>query len=401
MSEGSAQANKQPLIGIIGGGQLGMMMLEAAKGCATRMHKDSPALPDARYRVLETSEDCPAAYLADELIVGSLKDDAALRRLADGCAAVTWEIEHVNVQTLLDLEARGKTIIPSPKVLQIVQDKGLQKEFYAKNAIATAPFLLIDSKRIDAGTLDAFPGDRVVLKARTGGYDGKGVAICSKKDLMRGYRPFEGPILMETFAEEALELSVIVAVDQQGNRACYPSIEMYFHPVSNLVEFLFSPAHIPVSIQQRAQVLAKKTVAAFDSPGLFAVELFMLPNGELWVNEMAPRPHNSGHHSIEGCATSQFEQLDRILLGLPLGSTELLQPSAMINLVGPEGVSGSYQLENQEEWDQSPDVFVHLYRKTETRPHRKLGHATVIAPNVEELMIRAKQVQGALKIVQK
>jgi len=399
MSEGSAQTNNQPWIGIIGGGQLGMMMLEAAKGCASQMDKETKPLPPARYRVLEASQDCPAAYLADELMLGSLKDDAAIRRLADGCSALTWEIEHVNVQTLLDLEARGKTIIPSPKVLQIVQDKGLQKEFYAKNAIPTAPFLLVDSKRIDAGTLDAFPGDRVVIKARTGGYDGKGVAICSKRDLMKGYRPFEGPVLLETFAEDALELSVIVAVDQQGNRACYPSIEMYFHPVSNLVEFLFSPAQTPASVQERAQTLALKTVRAFESPGLFAVELFMLPNGTLWVNEMAPRPHNSGHHSIEGCATSQFEQLDRILLGLPLGSTELLQPSAMINLVGPEGLSGAYQLENHEAWNQSPDVFVHLYRKSETRPHRKLGHVTVVANTLEELLIRAKQVQKELKIV--
>jgi 5-(carboxyamino)imidazole ribonucleotide synthase len=399
MSEGSEQASNQPLIGIIGGGQLGMMMLEAAKGCATRMNKDSEALPPARYRVLEASRDCPAAYLADELIVGSLKDDAAIRRLADGCSALTWEIEHVNVQTLMDLEARGKTVIPSPKVLQIVQDKGLQKEFYAKNAIATAPFLLVDSKRMDASTLDAFPGDKVVIKARTGGYDGKGVAICSKRDLMKGYRPFKGPVLLETFAEDALELSVIVAVDQQGNRACYPSIEMYFHPISNLVEFLFSPAQTPASVRERAQALALKTVSAFDSPGLFAVELFMLPNGTLWVNEMAPRPHNSGHHSIEGCATSQFEQLDRILLGLPLGPTDLLQPSAMINLVGPEALSGSYQLENQEEWEKSSDVFVHLYRKTETRPHRKLGHVTVVANTLDELLVRAKQVQKELKIV--
>jgi 5-(carboxyamino)imidazole ribonucleotide synthase len=284
-------------------------------------------------------------------------------------------------------------------VLKLIQDKGTQKEFYTQNAIPTAPYSLIHSNDLTSINWNDFPGEKVVVKTRTGGYDGKGVAICNKSDLKQGICAFEGPLLLEHFIPNVLELAVIVAVDQQLNAITYPSIEMYFNPVSNLVEFLYSPAQVDAAIEDACRRISQHVVQAFQSPGLFAVELFITPNGEVLVNEIAPRPHNSGHHTIEGCVTSQFAQLNRILLGDTLGSTALKQPSAMINVVGPENVSGTYQLENLDHWNAQPDVFIHMYGKTESRPNRKLGHVTVIANTFEELLKRAEYVKETLRII--
>ena len=251
----------------------------------------------------------------------------------------------------------------------------------------------------DAWDLDRFTGEKVVLKSRTGGYDGKGVAIVSKKDLLEGKTPFQGNVLIEQFAENVKELALIVAVDTLGNLGTYPAIDMYFNPQSNLVEFLYSPSKVETNLLQQAQAIAEKVVASFQSPGLFAVEMFITESNEVWVNEIAPRPHNSGHHSIEGFETSQFAQLNRILLGLKLGSMALKCPSAMINIVGPEDFSGTYQLAENVYWETQKDVFVHMYGKSETRPNRKLGHVTVTAEDLEKLLLRAQEVQTKLRII--
>jgi 5-(carboxyamino)imidazole ribonucleotide synthase len=211
--------------------------------------------------------------------------------------------------------------------------------------------------------------------------------------------PFSGPIVVEQFAENVKELAFIVAVDVHGRLETYPAIDMYFNPESNLVEFLYSPSMVSEEILLEAEAIAKKVVATFESPGLFAVEMFLTEDGEIWVNEIAPRPHNSGHHSIEGFQTSQFAQLNRILLGLELGPMGLRVPSAMINLVGPSDFSGTYQLEEAQFWESQTDVFVHLYGKTETRPDRKLGHVTVTASNLDSLMLRAREVQARMRII--
>lgn len=379
--------NKPKSCGIIGGGQLGMMLLEAARTESEFVH----------YTVLESQEDCPAGPLADGFIEGSLKDPESLRKLAAVSDVLTWEIEHIGVDTLIELELEGKTIIPKPGVLKIIQDKGIQKNYFVEHGIPTAPFMLKEQK--DAWDLDRFPGDKVVLKSRTGGYDGKGVVIIKKDDLINGNSPFDGSVLVEEFAENVKELAVIVAVDTYGNRGSFPAIDMYFNPQSNLVEFLYSPSLVDDAILMEAREIAEKVVASFDSPGLFAVEMFLTEGGELWVNEIAPRPHNSGHHSIEGFVTSQFAQLNRILLGFELGSMDLKCPSAMINIVGPETVSGSYKLGDAGYWATQKDVFVHMYGKSETRPNRKLGHVTVTADNIEALLDRAKEVQKKLRII--
>jgi len=374
-------------VGIIGGGQLGMMMLQEAN------------FDVASYTVLESSGDCPASPFCQNLIVGSLNDASAIEKLSAVSDVITWEIEHVNVEALIQLESQGKKIIPKPSVLKMIQDKGAQKLFFQANNIPTAPFELIDSIMLAAVDFSKFPQNKIVVKTRTGGYDGKGVCICSKDDVHNGIIPFEGSVLLEQFVEDVLELAVIVAVDQFGNKSSFPSIEMYFNAQSNLVEFLYSPAQISQEVESKAREIAESVIHAFQSPGLFAVELFLTRNGEILVNEIAPRPHNSGHHTIEGCVTSQFAQLNRILLGQELGDTSLKQPSAMLNIVGPENISGGYKLENEDRWLQQNDVFIHMYGKRESRPHRKLGHVTVVADTFGELIERAEYVKENIKVI--
>ena len=376
-------------VGIIGGGQLGMMTIEAK----------FPSLP-VEFVVLEQSADCPAAPISNQFIAGSLKSEADIRTLAEASDVLTWEIEHINVDALVQLEKEGKTIIPKPSVLQTIQDKGIQKQFFQQHNIPTAPFALCDAQTITEALLSQFPGEQIVIKTRTGGYDGKGVAILNKSEALQSM-PFSGNILIESFVPNALEIAVIVAIAQDGSHAVYPAIEMYFNPKSNLVEFLFSPARISTELEKKIQAIGLQCVQKLNSPGLFAVELFLTENQEIWVNEIAPRPHNSGHHTIEGCHCSQFEQFLRILSGAPLGDPSLIQPAAMINIVGPTHLSGDYQLANEDSLTQNGDVFIHMYRKAETRPNRKLGHATVIAPTLEALLERAESVKNQLEVIAK
>ena len=376
-------------VGIIGGGQLGMMTIEAK----------FPSLP-VEFVVLEQSADCPAAPISNQFIAGSLKSEADIRTLAEASDVLTWEIEHINVDALVQLEKEGKTIIPKPSVLQTIQDKGIQKQFFQQHNIPTAHFALCDAQSITEALLSQFPGEQIVIKTRTGGYDGKGVAILNKSEALQSM-PFSGNILIESFVPNALEIAVIVAIAQDGSHAVYPAIEMYFNPKSNLVEFLFSPARISTELEKKIQAIGLQCVQKLNSPGLFAVELFLTENQEIWVNEIAPRPHNSGHHTIEGCHCSQFEQFLRILSGAPLGDPYLVQPAAMINIVGPTHLSGDYQLANEDSLTQNGDVFIHMYRKAETRPNRKLGHATVIAPTLEALLERAESVKNKLEVIAK
>ena len=233
-------------VGIIGGGQLGMMTIEAKY----------PSLP-VEFTVLEQSQDCPAAPIANHFIQGSLQNDTDIRNLANQSDVVTWEIEHINVDTLVQLEKEGKTIIPKPAVLQIIQDKGLQKQFFAQHNIPTAPFALCNTADITQELLSQFPGDTVVVKTRKGGYDGKGVAILSKSEALNN-NPFQGDILIESFVPNALEIAVIVAIAQDGDFAVYPAIEMYFNPQSNLVEFLFSPARISRELEEKIQTIGRQ-----------------------------------------------------------------------------------------------------------------------------------------------
>ncbi len=384
----SSGVNLRKTIGIIGGGQLGKMLIEAAQPWNTYFH------------ILEATDDAPASRIADSQVLGTLTDDEKIRELAAGTDVLTYEIEHVGVDTLKSLEEAGHRIVPSPRILEIIKDKGLQKQFYATHDIPTAPFRLVENTGEWLAAAEEMGIDRFAAKSRTGGYDGKGVALCTVKELQEtGNYPFEGPTLIEAFVECEKELSVIVARKKNGESITFPLVEMEFDPVANLVEFLACPARVSDSIDKKARAIASACVDAFDGEGIFAVELFLTRKGDILVNEIAPRPHNSGHHTIEANLCSQYEQLNRILLDLPLGSTDLIQPAVMINLLGSEGVQGNYAISGLEKILALPGVYVHLYGKAETRPKRKMGHATILAPTLEEAIEKAKFVRDNFRFI--
>lgn len=376
-------------IGIIGGGQLGRMMIE--EGARLNLH----------FNVLESDANCPCAHLANEFVEGSLMDEASIRKLAAISDVLTYEIEHVNTEALIKLEQEGVDIIPSPRILKMIQDKGLQKEFYAKNDIPSGKFFLVNNRDEWHRLIPLLGSDKFVAKTRTGGYDGKGVAILNSKEMVDFPEriPFEGPCVLEEFVVCEKELAVIVARDKSGNIVSFPSIEMEFDPIANLVTLLISPARVGSIIEEKAEEIARKVVQALDGPGLFAVELFLDKEGNIFVNEVAPRPHNSGHHTIEACYTSQYEQLARILLELPLGHTELVQPAGMVNLLGAAGFSGTYRLEKLNEVSKMPGVYVHLYAKAESKPMRKMGHVSILAPTLDEVIEKANYVREHLIFV--
>jgi 5-(carboxyamino)imidazole ribonucleotide synthase len=376
-------------IGIIGGGQLGRMLLEES------------ARLNIHFNVLESDENCPCASLAHTFIKGSLMDPAKIRELAAISDVLTYEIEHVHTEVLLELEKEGKTIIPSPRILQMIQDKGLQKEFYAKHQIPSGKFFLVNNKAEWQRLIPLLGSEKFVAKTRKGGYDGKGVAILNSANILQNPEliPFDGPCVLEEFIPCEKELAVIVARDQEGNIVSFPSIEMEFDPEANLVTLLLSPASVGSIIEEKAESIARRVVEALDGPGLFAVELFLNQSGEIFVNEVAPRPHNSGHHTIEACYTSQYEQLTRILLNLPMGSTEMVQPAGMVNLLGAKDFSGSYALENLDMVSKIPGVFVHLYAKAESKPMRKMGHVSILASSIDEVHEKAAVVSKNLRFV--
>lgn len=382
------KASQLPAIGIIGGGQLGRMFLQNSTRYGSKVV------------ILETDADSPAGQVANHFVKGGLKDAQAIRTLAEQCDVLTYEIEHINSDVLAELEAEGKKVIPSSAILKTIQDKGLQKEFYAKNQIPTSPFRLVERPEEWAGAMKEMGGGKFAAKSRTGGYDGKGVFLTDLSTIENNPAiiPFDGPVMIEKFVECRKELAVLVAIAQDGSTAVYPSVDMAFHPVSNLVTYLYTPADISAALEQKAQDLAVKTVKAFGGAGLFAVEFFLDFEDDLWVNEIAPRPHNSAHHTIEGSYTSQFDQLYRILTGLPLGETAFRQPAVMINLTGPEEGSGSYALSNTDEVLALPGVYVHMYGKAESKPHRKLGHVTVVGNTIEETRSKADFVEATLKV---
>jgi len=375
-----------PVIGIVGGGQLGRMFIEEA----------------LRYNVkcviLDADENAPAALVADKHVVGSITDRDALHRLAAECDVMTYEIEHIFTEALEEMQASGKTVIPSANVLNIIQDKGKQKDFYRQHGIATSDYVIVKSPDEWLNRVEQKGWKKFAAKSCREGYDGKGVALMSTNALMENSAnvPFTGDTVLEEFIQDAKEISVIVAIDQKGNTATYPAVEMEFDPEANLVNYLFCPANIDEATASQAEALALKTVKAFGSAGLYAVEMFVDARGNIFVNEVAPRPHNSGHHTIEACYTSQYEQLLRILMGFPLGSTKLIKPAAMINVLGDKNFSGPYQIRNRDKLLAMPGVFIRMYGKQVSRPMRKLGHITILSDDINQLR---KKVEALLPMI--
>lgn len=378
----------KPVIGVIGGGQLGRMFIEEA----------------LRYNIeciiADADKNCPASVIAHDHIIGSIAEEGPIVRLSEMADILTYEIEHIYIEPLLRLEKEGrKKLIPSPRILQIVQDKGWQKKFYADHSIPTSPFRLVETRDEWKAVVKEFGWEKFVAKARTQGYDGRGVQIVETKEMLKaGKPPMDAPAVLEAFVDCKKEISVIVARDQEGNIKTFPPVEMEFDPVANLVTMLICPARIEKTMADQAENIAIDVVKAMNGVGLFAIEMFLDHNNHLYVNEMAPRPHNSGHHTIEACFTSQYEQLLRILLGLPLGSTRLLKPAVMLNILGAKNFSGPYYLGGYDEILKEEGVYVHLYGKKESRPMRKLGHITVLGETAEDAIAKAQRIRSMFSI---
>jgi 5-(carboxyamino)imidazole ribonucleotide synthase len=311
---------------------------------------------------------------------------------------ITVEIEHVNLQALKDLKAGGKIIHPNPSALEIIQDKGLQKIFYRDNGFPTAPFELFeDENALREAILVGRWKLPLVQKTRTAGYDGKGVSILRRESDLTD-KLLSGPCLVEAMADMDKEIALIVARNADGAIRCFPPVEMEFHAEANLVECLFCPADISPLTIATADVLAERLIESLEVCGLLAVEMFLTRSGEIWINEVAPRPHNSGHHTMDSAVTSQFEQHLRGICNLPLGDTRILQPSVMVNLLGEPTFEGPVRYEGVEECLALSGVHIHLYSKTNTKPMRKMGHVTITAPTLKEAREKSTFVRDTLKV---
>ncbi len=367
-------------LGILGGGQLGRMLIQETINLDIDVH------------VLDPDQNAPCRDIAHGFVNGSFKDYETVLEFGKDMDVVTIEIEHVNVDALEELEKQGINVYPQPSVIRLIQDKGAQKEFYAEHGIPTSDYRLIGENEAKNHT-DFFP---VFQKLRKGGYDGKGVQpLKSEGDLSKA---FSEPSVLEKAVNLEKELSVIVARSASGEVKTFPTVELEFNPIANLVEFLFSPANVSDEVEKTSQELARKVAEKLEIVGLLAVELFLDKEGNVLVNEIAPRPHNSGHQSIEGNYTSQFMQHVRAILNISLGNTEIVKPSVMVNVLGEDGFTGEAQYEGLEDVLALKGVNVHLYGKRLTKPFRKMGHVTVIGETLEEAKSTAKKVQQTLKV---
>lgn len=366
-------------VGILGGGQLGRMLLQTAAN-----------YPVLTY-VLENDPDCPAAHLCHQFIRGDIKDFETVYQFGKELDLITIEIEQVNIEALEQLEREGHQIIPKTTVLRTLRNKILQKEFYHQAGIPSAEFHVTQSQKELENLMDFLPA---VHKVAEGGYDGKGVQLIHHaQEVSKG---FDAPAVLEKMVSVQQEIAIIVAVGQQGETAVYPPVEMVFDPQLNLLDYQLCPAALSSSLEKSAIQIALDLVKKFNSPGLFAVELFVSNTGEVLVNETAPRVHNSGHHSIEAIQCSQFDMLWRVLLGFPLGSTEIVSPSVMVNIVGADTAMGPVVYEGMEKVLALPGAFVHLYGKTISKPGRKMGHVNLLGSPLTLLVERAHWLKNTL-----
>lgn len=394
-------------VGLLGGGQLGRMTIEAARRFPGYIAVLSPDYPS------------PASDLADEVVLGDLMDAQAVLDLGSRVDVVSYEIEHVNVDALKELEARGVPVLPGAAVLEVIQDKGRQKEVWNSAGLPQAPWAALpddlalrsEGERAEilasaAGRVGGFP---VIQKLRRGGYDGRGVRRLDGP----GDDVLPGPSFLEARVDFAKELAVTAVRGPDGVLAAYPCVEMVFDPLVNLCDSVRAPARESAEVLASAERTALRCIEALDaaarlaSPrgagavGVFAVELFLTRDGRVLVNEAAPRPHNSGHYTQEGCVCSQFEQYYRILAGLPPGGVDLLRPAMMMNILGAEGADGEAEYEGLAQALAVPGVGVHLYGKRRVRPFRKMGHLTALGASAEEAEYRAATARSRIRVVSK
>ena len=367
--------------GILGGGQLGRMLLQAAANYPVETF------------VLENDVECPAAHLCHHFTKGDIRNFDDVYNFGKKLDILTIEIESVNVEALEKLETKGIKVIPSSAAIRTIRDKILQKQFYALHEIPTPKFVITDSMHELNNHVEYLPA---VHKIATGGYDGKGVQLLhDKSDFHKG---FDAPAVLEKMVDIKSEIALMVARNQSGETTIYPAAEMMFDPVLNLLDFQISPAGIAKNILWKAEAMAMKVVRELNSPGIFAIEMFVDKNNEVWINETAPRVHNSGHHTIEANYCSQFDMLWRILLDYPLGNTKPIIPAAIINVIGAENHTGIASYKGLEDVLKLDNVFVHLYGKKETKPGRKMGHVTILSHERQELIHTSMKIKKMLRV---
>jgi len=375
-------------IGILGGGQLGKMLCQEASKLGIRLN------------ILEKDDTFPSAGVCPDITYGDFKNYDDVLDFGRKMDVITVEIEAVNTEALHQLEKEGKSVYPQPALLDLIKDKGDQKSWYSEHQIPTAPFELFGNAE---SVRDAVKAGKwsipFVQKSRKDGYDGQGVKVVrSEEDLIE---LLDCNCLLEELADIDKEISVIVARNPSGEIKSFPVVEMEFHPTANLVEFLFSPSSISKAHMDEATQLAEKIASNMGIVGLLAVELFLNKSGEIWVNEVAPRPHNSGHQTIEGNITSQYAQHLRAILDLPLGDCALRGASVMVNILGEPEHKGLAHYEGLPESLKISGANIHLYGKKMTKPFRKMGHATIVDPSLEAAKEKAKQLKSILKVVTK
>lgn len=365
--------------GILGGGQLGRMLLQAAANYPVETY------------VMENDAECPAAHLCHHFTKGDITAFDDVYNFGKHLDCLTIEIENVNADALEKLEQEGVKVYPKPSALKIIKNKILQKQFYQQHEIPTSDFIITNSL-LELKTHSTFLP--AVHKSAMGGYDGKGVQILNHTaDIVKG---FDAPAVLEKLVIIKKEIAIIIAVNDKGDTAIYPPVDMVFDPRLNLLLYQLSPATLPDKVFWKAEAIALRVVKSLNSPGIFAVELFSDADDNVWVNEVAPRVHNSGHHTIESAYSSQFDMLWRIMLGYPLGNTDAIIPSALVNIVGAPGFTGDVNYRGLNEVLAMDNVFVHLYGKKITKPGRKMGHVTIISNEAQELLHKARQINQTL-----
>lgn len=379
-------ANPDKIIGICGGGQLGKMLCEAASSW------------DWKTAVLDQSPDDPAARLANKFVQGDYTKYEDVLNFGKQVDVLTIEIEKVNLEALIELEKMGKIVHPSPRGLAIIKDKALQKQFFIDQGLPTVPQELFDTKddilkAIESGFLQI----PFVQKLRTDGYDGKGVAIIRKEEDLSLL--LEGLCLVEPLIAIEAEVAVIAARNINGEIKTFPPVAMSFHPEANLVEYLYCPSGLGPALELEATQIAQAAIEALDICGLLAVEMFLTCDGDWLINEVAPRPHNSGHHTIECCNVSQFQQHLLAICNLPLIDPHLQLPGVMINLLGEEGFEGPVKYLGVEQALRLGSVYVHLYGKKITKPFRKMGHITVANRSVSQAIRTANFLKEHIKVI--
>lgn len=369
-------------LGILGGGQLGRMLIQEA------INYNLTTL------TLDPDPDAPCKHISNYFECGSITDFDTVYNFGKKADIITIEIEKVNIEALEQLEKEGKQVYPQSRVIRLIQDKGVQKQFFKENNIPTAPFQLVNTKEDMRNSNFSFP---YILKQRKDGYDGKGVMkINTYAEIDNA---FDAPCLIEEMVDFEKEIAVIVSRNPNGDVKTFPMVEMEFNAEANLVEFLISPSTYPESIQQNAETIAKNIASSLNITGLLAVEMFITKNGDILVNELAPRPHNSGHHTIEGNYVSQFDQHLRSIFNLPLGDTRAVTNAVMINLLGEKGHEGVAKYQGLEKIMAIDGVYVHLYGKKYTKPFRKMGHITIVDQNREKAIEKANYIKNTLKVI--